>query len=180
MEKLCICLCLIQHATGTIAARELLLNGCNGIFRCGACLAPVSSSEGPTQALEGRVEVGVGNKGCWAWSLETGGKRLGPQMSGVGISSISPEATWSQPHVSRPQWAKQTDFLTTEPENGAQNKGQHSEKPHLPTAAGLHDLLWPPTQRHMTPSREGAGRRLRNLKDWTFTLKRLSHPKEII
>lgn len=52
--------------------------------------------------------------------------RLAPQMSGVDISTISLEATWSQPHVSRPQWAKQTNFLTTEPENSAQNKALHS------------------------------------------------------
>lgn len=38
----------------------------------------------------------------------------------------------------------------------------------------------PPTLRHMTPSWGRAGRRLRNPEDWTFTLKRLSHPREII
>lgn len=56
-----------------------------------------------TEVLEELVEVGVGNKGRRAGSLKTEGKRLGPQLSGVDISVISLEATWSQPHVSRPQ-----------------------------------------------------------------------------
>lgn len=38
----------------------------------------------------------------------------------------------------------------------------------------------PPTLRPMTPSWGRAGKWLRNLKDWTFTLKRPSYPKEII
>lgn len=49
------------------------------------------------------VKAGVGNKGSRTWSLKTEGKRLGPQLSGVDISVISLETTWSQPHVSRPQ-----------------------------------------------------------------------------
>lgn len=108
------------------------------------------------------MEVRVGSKGIRAWRLETAGQ--GPQMSGVDISMISLEATWSQPHVSTPQRAKQTNFLTTEPEDSMQNKDLHSQKPHLPAAAGLHDLPWPPTPRHTTPSRERAGKWLRNLK----------------
>ena len=141
----------------------------------GSCKRQIEHTE-VSRRLE---EAWAGSEGSRPWRLETASKWPGPPPSGVDIKMSSPGAAWSQNLSADTGGAAKTNLLITEPQNCTRTRTCI----HRCSSCRYHGITGtprPPTLRHMTPSWGRAGRRLRNPEDWTFTLKRLSHPREII